>query len=334
MKSLSLFLALLLTVPPIAQAQTDERRARWEAAMADQRRFLHNQFTRVGFEPIEVVRARGRDVRRLIVEQPYIGPRIPGIEFERHADGRVTFRLQYPEWSSDPIEIDHSAWSALTARDEAVFVQPEYVPPPPPTTPAPPPPPPPPPCHAWHAFLEADAERVTGWSGCSDLHSERREYVIRMIELAMATRASCSFDAGAPFPPFVNCFRMTNQLDDPKLDEAYSALVTEYDAAGGSDLLLAVRQAVHRQELTIGSAAWVQARDAVGRLIDHHEAQRERLRRLQQLAGAHAYSASAGDRYKMRQTIQGWSEFLDASERNLVEVLRALAWAGQANPQN
>jgi hypothetical protein len=334
MKILSLFFALAAALPTVAPAQTDERRARWEAAEADQRRFLHNQFTRVGFEPIELVRARGRDVRRLIIEQPYIGPRVPGIEFERHPDGRVTLRLQYPEWSSEPSEIDPSAWSSLTARDEAVFVQPEYVPPPPPTTPAPPPPPPPPPCHAWHAWLEADADRVIGWSGCSDVHPERRDYVIRMIELAMATRPSCSFDAGAPFAPFVTCFRMTNRLDDPKIDEAYSALVTEYERGRGSDLLLEARRAVHRQDLTIGSEGWVQARDAVGRLIEHHEAQRERLRRLQQLAGAHAYSASAGDRYKMRQTIQGWSQFLDSSERNLVEVLRALAWAGQANPRN
>ena len=323
MKKLSVFLALL-SIPAVASAQTDERRARWEAAQADQRRFLHNQFVRAGFEPIEAARAARREVRRLVLDQPYGGFPVPGIELERHPDGRVTLRMQYAQWSTDPVEIDPSAWSSLTARDTAVFAPPEYVPPPPPTTPPPPPPPPPPACHAWHAWLEADSDRVTSWSGCNDLHQEARAYVTAMVELAMATRPACGRQPSLLYA-FVTCFELRDALDDPELQRTYAVLRREFfDAAEG---LGAAWKTVDAPGPVPGDAERVEARAAVDRLAESVAYRRERLRRLEALA-AGARDASTPDRAKMQRAIESWSRFVQGQEAGLATLRERLERAG------
>lgn len=279
-------------------------------------------FTRAGFAPIEEVQLAGREVRRLLLSDPYMMLPVPGIELERHADQRVTLRLQYYGWSSDPVPVDPGAWNALETIERPAFAVPAFV-----RAPARANVSPPPVCHAWTIWLQADAGRSAAWSGCGSRLGPVYDYAIEIIALAMSTRPSCEVERDNPFWSFNRCFAPTESLDDPALEATYAILHREYYEAPGVERLAEARRALEWPPLSIGSPAWRDARAAIARFREVNAYREARLQRLRQLA-AGAPNASPADRAKMRQAIEAWSQFLQAQQRNYADLLERLVRVG------
>jgi hypothetical protein len=326
-------LGLLLGLAPAAHAQTEvEQRARYERGQAEQRAFEHRLISQAGFPPIAEAQAAGRVVRRVVLSDPYGMIPMPGIELEQLPDGRVTLRLQYrgsssvalnPSWVSDPIAVEPSAWEELSALEQPLFTRPPFRPVDPASLP-PPPSQPPPICHAWSARFEADRERTASWSGCGGTDHPGYRYAARVAQLAVRGKAGCA-EEGDPLSSFSRCFALTMPLDDPALQTEFAILRKEYDEAPGSERLSAARVALRAPGLTLGSEAWLAARDAVGQFREVHELRRQRLNRLVLLSGS-ATNASAADRAKLQFTLASWSQFVQSQEANYAELLQGLAW--------
>lgn len=335
-------LGLLLGLTPAAHAQTEaEQRERYERGQAEQRAFEHRLVSQAGFAPIAEAQAANRVVRRVVLNDPYGMIPMPGIELEQLPDGRVTLRLQYrgsssvalnPSWTSDPIDVEPSAWEELAALEQPLFTRRPFRPIDPASLP-PPPSQPPPICHAWSARFEADSERTASWSGCGGTDHPGYRYASRVVQLAVRSKAGCAGE-GDPFSSFGQCFALTTPLDDPALQAEFAILRKEYDEAPGSERLSAARQALRVPGLTLGSEAWFAAREAVGQFRDVHELRRQRLNRLVLLSGR-AMAASAADRAKLQFAHANWSQFVQSQEANYAELLQGLAWpAGEITTGN
>lgn len=331
MKQTVSLMALLIAAPVAVQAQalSDlEQRAQWDRGQAAQRKFEHNQFTQAGFASIAEVRAEGRDVRRLLPEDPYMMLPVPGIELERLPDGRVTLRLQYRGWSSKPVPVDAAAWDALALQEGAVFARPVFRRAPAQAPPASPPASPPPICHGWIARFEADYGRTASWAQCGGGKTPAYNYAIRVVELAIGTKPGCTFEADNPFFSFSKCFAPTQALDDPELDAKFAVLRKEYDEAPGAERLAEARRALNVPGLTLGSKPWLDGRAAVKRFRDVQKLREDRLQQLRQLASARV-NASDADKAKMQQTIAHWADFIRSQESNYSDLLQRLVWAGE-----
>ncbi|WP_347303508.1 hypothetical protein V5740_02455 [Croceibacterium sp. TMG7-5b_MA50] len=327
LSTLGLFLAIL-SQPAAAQQQTEaEQREQWSAAQARQRAFVRELFDRAGFAPVAELSAEGREVRRMLLRDPYGGLPVPGVELERRASGEVTLRLQYRNWSTDPVQVAASAWQELAALEDAVLTQADFVPLPPSPPSSSSPPLPPPICHGWNARFEADYHRNASWSQCGGDRGPALDYAVAFAEIAVSSKAGCAFDRGDPFGSYNKCWGETLQLDDRALDRDFAALRAEYDAAHGHEQLGKARVALRVEGMEVGDPQWVAARDAVAEVKAVRDVRWDCLRRLQQLAGR-ASDASPADRAKMRQTVDHWSRWLTEQERNYAEVLQGLAWPG------
>lgn len=303
-----------------------EQKARWDQAQKDQRNFTHRMFTDAGFSSIAELGAEGRNVRRVLLRDPYGMLPTPGIELERLND-RVTLRLQYRGWSSQAVPFVPSVWEKLAEQEAVVFAEPVYRPAPTPVAPGGPPPPPRI-CHGWSVSLEADYKRTAGWSQCGGAIDPAFHYAVQMVAQAMKTRPDCPFDSAEPFWSFNKCFAPSLALDDPKLEATFSALRKTYDEVPGADRLMEARQALRAPGLTLGNEAWQQARAATAKVKEVNDLRRDCLQQLQRLAhGPAAANASDADKAKMQQTIEVWRDFTQSQETNYADLLQGLVWS-------
>jgi hypothetical protein len=324
-KRLAPFLLLIFASgqPAPAEARTEaEQRALWDRGQAEQRKFEHRLFTDAGFQSIAEVRADGHDVRRLLLEDPYMILPVPGLELERLSDGQVTLRVQYRGWSSKPVPVDRAAWEELARHEATAFARPEFRPMPTQLASAMPPPPI---CHGWIVRLEADYQRSASWAECGGKEGPVHAYALRMIALAIATRPECTLEPNNPFWSFSKCFGAKASLDDPELDAQFAELRKQFDEAPGADRLSEARQALIAPGIAMGNKQWLDAREAIRKFSDVEEGRRQALRKLQELSGK-AAKASDADKAKIRQTIAAWSDFLRSQEHNYAELLQSLAW--------
>lgn len=204
---------------------------------AAQRAFVHGLFSRAGFPPIGEVRAEGREVRRLLLQDSYMILPVPGVELEQLDDKRITLRLQYVGSSSDPIRVDYAAWDALLQQEQDVFGAPEFRPAGARSASTSPPPI----CHGWIARLEVEYQRTASWAACGGSVTPAYKYAVAIAELAVGSRPDCVFDRTKPFGSFSACFAPTQSLHDPKLEKEFYALRKEYDDAPGADRLADAR---------------------------------------------------------------------------------------------
>lgn len=300
-------LALILTLasPPLPpQAVVSGQEA--------QQRFLAERLTRAGFPPIQPA---GVAFRRVQLSDPYMMLGVPGLEIRRDAGGAVNLVVQYPEWRSEPVRLDPAVWDAVST--DAVFA------PPPPRERPPPGSPPPPVCHAWSAIIQDEAGRTTSWNACSADASEKQAMTLRLVTAAMATRPDCPSDVGSPFFAFRSCFGLKPELDDPILEAAFAPLRTAWDQIAGAEALAAARRALQSQEMRRGDAAWTTARRAVDAVRATQTERRDLINGLARISHQ-AVSASQGDRYKISQSLEHWSDFTNGQDRNYVQLLEQL----------
>lgn len=303
-----LFAAMAALIDPHAQgrAQAPEHAA-----------FERDRFVQAGFPPLP--EGEPRAFRRLILSDPYRMLAVPGVEVARSADGATTLTIQYAGWRSPPASLDEEVWATLIA-DDTVFAPRRVAAvsraaevdrgPPPPV------------CHDWGVSIQADDGRVASWHGCSD-ESPVGEAALRIIRLAMTTRPDCGFDPASPFFAFNTCFQPRPELDDPALETVFGPLRQAYEAMPGAQRLGTARQAIAALGDAPDDAAWARARAAVARVREGHDSRRGLLQQLIQLNHG-AVDASAADKTKMRRTIEAWSSFLDAQDRNYIGLLEDL----------
>lgn len=316
-----LALLLSLTSPAIAQ-QAPDARAKWEEGQRSDQSFYRQQFTEMGFVPIEELDAGSRDVRRIIVRDPYGFLPIPGVEFERRRDGKVTMRLQFPQYRTDTVSINAAAWQRIVVGDAAMFAPRQYEQVPPVTSI-------PPVCHGWMILVQASGDRAGSWWQCRDSADAKADYVRTMIEEALSTRPDCKREED-PRWAFQKCFGEKEQLDDPELDALYSPLLKELKDAPGAEKLAAARRALNAPALTLGSPEWVAARAAIYDVLKLQEERKAILIKLGQLE-YRARNASQPDKVKLRQSLRHWREFLNGQDANHVDLLRRLGWANIAD---
>lgn len=316
---MSLILSALALVAAPVQAPADARAASEEARRSDQM-LVRKQFIEAGFVPIEEVDEGGREVRRLILHDPYGILPIPGIEFEHRRDGIVTMRLQYREYRTARQPIAKADWDRIVAGDQAMYAPQHYRPPAKSSSAAVPPV-----CHDWMVLAQASGDRAGSLWDCRDQASPRQANVQSMIAVALATRPDCKTEED-PRWAFQKCFGEKDTLDDPILNAEYAKLVKELNDARDFDLLSAARSAVRAPGLALGSPAWVEARDAVRMVLEAKSASRTTLQKLIALDYRHA-SASQPDKIRMRNMIRHWSEFIVQQDSNIVEILTTLGWA-------
>ncbi len=283
-------------------------------------------FVDAGFAPIEDVVEAHRDVRRVLIHDPYWILGTPGIEIERYGDGRAVLRLQYHGWRSQTQPLPVETWNALAKLEAAAFAPP---PPPTPSLTAQTDAPPPPICHGWSAaFLSGDG-RDGHWSQCySPVDDGAHAYVVALVKAALATAPACPVDDETLFLSYQKCFGAGQTLDDPGLNAQYAALMPVFQDPQGSTLLNAARQAVTAPGIAVGNDVWRQARDAIARLKTYDDSQADALRRLRRLLYL-ASNASDADRTRIRNLIATVSDFQNGQQVNYAGVLTQLAWAGE-----
>lgn len=327
MRQIAIVVALLYA-PYAGAAQAPdkaEQRARWEQTQLDQRKFERKLFAEAGFAPIAEMLVEKREVRRVLLQDPYMILAVPGIELERRVDGSVTLRLQYQGWSSPPAPVDRAAWDELARLEPEVFAKPALRV----TRSEPAPSSPPPHCHGWMARIQADHERITSWTTCSGGGlTPAAIYASRLAGLAVSTTPKCKVEQGNEFWSFTNCFKVTFELDDPALEAQFAALRKDYDEAPGAERLAEARNALRAPGLALGNEAWLAAREAIRRFRETHSTRQDRLQKLEKLY-RDATNASDGDRAKMRRAIEHWSDFLRSTETNYSRLLQDLAWASR-----
>lgn len=312
-------LALVAGIPATAQLPADHL-VKWEEGQRSDQLSYRRHFLDSGFVPIDELDAGERDVRRLSLRDPYGFLPIPGVEFERKRDGKVTMRLQFQEYRTDPKTIAPTAWEEIVDGDGSMFEALQYEPAATMSSAAPPSV-----CHGWMALVQASRDRAGSWWQCRDSAGPKQDYVQVMLRTALATRPDCKIEEDLRWT-FQKCFGEKKEFDDPNLTEAFSPLEKQLHDAPGAEALGAARMALRVPGVAIGSPEWRTARDAVRQVLKVQSSRQETVQRMSQIASG-AGNASQRDKLKMQHIIRHWSDFMSKQNVNHVEILSGLAWA-------
>ncbi len=337
---LAAFVALPGAAPAFAQPaneasaaeapQPDEPPAPAPAALLEKQAamrtaFVHQQFAEAGLAPIADAETLGRQLRRVMLHDPYGMLPLPVMELERRGDGQLFLTLHYREWREPPVPVDPALWDALLALEPKVFA----ALPPPADPPLPQPTSAPPLCHGWSARIAAGARRTAVWAACA--RAERTaelDYAERMVRLALATRPGCAGEDdaasdGTPFWAYNSCFGEARPLDDPALAATVGEVTTAFEAVAGSSLLAEARRRLRDPAIAHGNPAWQAARTAIEDLRQADQARRELIRQLDQLRITRPLISEA-DRTRITAKTLQWSRFLDQQQANYAGLLEQL----------
>lgn len=287
------------------------------APSSDDRAYVHWQMRMAGFAPLEEMTFGGRDVRRVLLLDPYQMLPIPGLEFERHADGRLTLRTQHAGWTGQVFALTPEDWGRLAALEAAAYAPPPLAPvktEQPAVV-----------MHCWGAFLEASPDKATIWSGCVDKAIGGSAYVDAAISLAIE-KMVCPASEKASLWRFVDCTRAPQPLDDPALEAAFAELRTAYEArhGQGADMLGRARAALRAARANRATELVATARQEVLAFGGYQEA----LRELIQTGFAPFRKAeirSAANAAILGRTRRAWLDNLAAQDRNYIGLLEELA---------
>lgn len=317
-----LFAAVLLVAVPAVAAEPPAPKPADDPQLRLKRE--HRGFVEAGFIPIAEVIAEGRSVRRLRV----IGPRglyAPSVEIEKRQTGQVVLRVQYPRLFAEAVPVDAQVWSDLAALEDQAFAPQPVM-----AQPVTPGASPPPICHGWTAVLEADETRVNNWFECTATDaSPTRQYALRIVQTAMATRPDCVPKSDNPFLAFDMCFGRRQALEDPELNQEYSTIVKAWYALPSSMLQGKARLAAQAPGVALGNDVWMTARTAVADMQSDNRRRRELLRQLKAMLWK-ARDASDADRLQIRDTIEQWNEFDLNLAQSALEVFERLTWPKEA----
>ena len=287
------------------------------AGASDEASATHRMMASAGFIPLGEMTFAGRDVRRVITIDPYGGLAIPGLELERHADGRRTLRAQYRGWTGPAWSVTEAEWDRLAQLEPAAFAPPgksSFEPRPNVVV------------HCWRGAIAASPARTASWWGCDEATRAAQEYADAVLALAIRKRGCPEGEKDLKWR-FSHCFLPdTATLDDPALQERLAALRAQWSAQweDGSDILMKARLALRAAKEERTPARIAAAREAVfafGR-------QQEALRAVVQSSfDGLPESGEAGGRngVVMAATRRQWFEDIEGQNRNYIGLLEDLA---------
>lgn len=276
---------------------------------------VHRRITASGFIPLEEMTFGGRDVRRVLPIDPYGFLPIPGMELERHKDGRATLRAQYRGWTGPAYPVSPDEWDRLAALEPAAFAPPDensfksrpgVV------------------VHCWSGLVEASPSKGTSWWACNSGTRASQAYTEAVLDLAIKKKGCPSSDKDALWR-FSECFTDAGALADPVLQKQFAAFRDRWEKQRepGVNILAEARRSLRaaKDRLPYNLTA---ARLAVFAFGQQQDALREILR-----ASFSAFPESgaldARSATILAQARRGWDEDIKAQNRNYIELLEELA---------
>lgn len=280
------------------------------------RGLVHERMAASGFIPLDEMTFGGRNVRRILPVDPYGMLPIPGIELERHADGRLTLRAQHRGWTGQAYDMSPGEWEQVSSLEAAAYAppaksstqsDPNVV------------------VHCWSGFLEASPDRAASWWGCNDGTRPAQAYTEAVLTLAMR-KMDCQPSEKETLWRFSDCLARTLKLDDPTLAAKLTELRGRWEKQRqpGADILARARLALRAARATQTDILVATARDAVlafGR-------QQEALRTILQtgfLPLRAAEERGGGSAVILDETQRTWLEDINAQDRNYIGLLEELA---------
>ncbi|MGC6401772.1 hypothetical protein ACNI3Q_14470 [Sphingomonas sp. FW199] len=228
-------LSVAAIAAPVA-AQTAPDPATAAKVDADNARYAERSMAERGFVPMAEMRFAGRDVRRVLPSDPYGIMPIPGVEMERHRDGRMTIRVVHHRWTDEARPMTQAEWDAIAALEPAAFApfrDPDLVRRPNVVT------------HCWSGMIAASPGAHATW-GCSTREPPAATYSAAVLELAMAKQGCAASDRDV-WSRFSDCFKDGGVPGDPGVAEKLAAAKARWQAlrVDGPDLLMPARRALN-----------------------------------------------------------------------------------------
>jgi len=276
----------------------------------------HRRIAEAGFIPLNEMTFGGRDVRRVLLADPYGILPIPGIEIERHKDRRVSLRGQYLDWTGPAYSLSADEWARLALLEASAFApasknsfkgNPDVV------------------VHCWSGLIEASPTRAAAWSGCNSGTQPAQAYTEAVLMLAM-DKKQCSPSTKTMFWRFSECFDDEGKLDDPALEERFAALRNRWaEQRQLSPAILAeARRALKAAREDRVPARLEAARSTVFAFGQHLETLRGVLRSsyadFPQSSGTNARSAAI-----LAQARRRWADDISSGHENYIRLLEELA---------
>lgn len=193
----------------------------------------HRLMVENGFTPIDDMIFGDRDVRRVLPIDPYGILPIPGIELERHHDGRLTLRTQYRHWTGTTYIISPEEWRRLAPLEIAAFAPDQNKRTKPAANAL---------AHCWSGAVEASSPRASRFWHCSDESRAAQAYAEAALTLAMEKNNCPASDKGL-FWRYADCFKDRGTIADPGAQRWLAGLVDRWTKirAPVADLLAAAR---------------------------------------------------------------------------------------------
>lgn len=311
-------LSVAAIAAPVAAQTAPDPAATAAKVDADNARYAERRMAERGFVPMAEMRFAGRDVRRALPSDPYGMMPIPGVEMERHRDGRITIRMVHPGWTDAAKPVTQAEWDAVAALEPAAFApfrdpdlvrRPNVV------------------IHCWSGMIAASPGAHATW-GCATREPPAATYAAAVLELAMAKQGCAASDQDVWWR-FSDCFKDNGVPDDPGVAEKLAAAKVRWQAlrGDGPDLLLPARRALNeaRQQPTPERIA--AARAAVLAFGQRQRALREVVSgSFRDIPRPHQMSVR--DAAIVEQTRDQWLSDIAAQTGNYTGMLEELAGIG------
>jgi hypothetical protein len=281
-----------------------------------ERASVHGRMSASGFVPLEEMTFGGREVRRILPIDPYGGLPIPGIEIERHNEGRVTLRAQYRGYTGDVYDVSTTEWDQLAALEKAALGPPgknSFIGRPGVAV------------HCWSGMVEASPAKAATWWGCNDGTLATQRYTEAVLELALSKKG-CPPNEKNVLWQFDDCFRDSEILRDSVLNARFAALREDWTKQRElvPDLLGKARQALQAAE----AEGTVHNLDAAQEAVLAYGQRQKALRRIRDSGNRSLPYGSVVDprtQTIISQTQRYWNEVLSNSKGTYVELLEQLA---------
>jgi hypothetical protein len=241
---------------------------------------------------------------------------IPGLELERHADGRFTLRAVYRGWTGPTWPVTLAEWDALARLEPTAFALPgrntykqrrDVV------------------VHCWGGLLAASPHGSASWSACDSGTQAARAYTEALLGLAIQKKG-CAPGTKDVLWRFSDCFTERPELADPALQARLAALQqnwTKQDAPG-ADILSAARSALRAAKKEPIPAHIARARDKVLAFGRHQEALRAIVQGSFTPFEA-AEQAGGRDALILSRVRSEWLRDIRAQDANYIAMLEELA---------
>ncbi|MDG5489113.1 hypothetical protein NYR55_10860 [Sphingomonas sp. BGYR3] len=311
-------LSIAAIAAPVAAQTAPDPAATAAKVDRDNARYAERRMAERGFVPMAEMRFAGRDVRRVLPSDPYGMMPIPGVEMERHRDGRMTIRIVHRGWTSEAKRVSQTEWDAVARlqgpafapwRDPKPDSRPDVV------------------SHCWSGMIAASPDAHATW-GCASTPPPAAAYASAMMMLAL-DKYECAPADTELGQRFADCFTDKGVPDNAMVAARLAEARAKWQALrlDGPDLLMPARRALGeaRQQPTPERIA--AARAAVLAFGQRQRALREVVSgSFRDIPRPHQMSVR--DAAIVEQTRDQWLSDIAAQTGNYTGMLEELAGIG------